>query len=46
MLQALERERDRYGKEASDVQQKCIEQVNCKAVNLQVATKYCVLYII
>lgn len=27
MLQALERERDRYGKEASDVQQKCIEQV-------------------
>ena len=27
LLQTLERERDRYGKEASDAQQSCISQV-------------------
>lgn len=27
LLQALERERDRYGKDASDAQQNCITQV-------------------
>lgn len=27
LLQTLERERDRYGKEASDAQQSCIAQV-------------------
>ena len=30
LIQALERERDRYGKDAADAQQGCISQVQCR----------------
>ena len=32
LIQALERERDRYGKDAADAQQGCISQVPCAGV--------------